>query len=216
MIRHTRFAGLLTARERRLLDRIDSPEKIQRFLDSIEYCSDDVYHCPLTLIRTNTGCCFAGGLFAAMLLRRWGLKPRIIELVAQRDDDHILAVYKKNGFWGAVAKSHYVGLRSRQPVYRTLRELVMSYFELYYNLKSEYTLRGYTLPLDPSRFDHLQWESSDTDMDTIAAALDKTKHVRFFPGKIAAGLSRVDPWIRRAGVLQPRLHKRQGNVGPVA
>ena len=86
---------------------------------------------------------------------RWrchGFPPLLLDLEAVRDDDHVLAVFRRRGHWGAIAKSNYAGLRFREPVYRTLRELAMSYFEHYFNLAGEKTLRGYSRPVNLTRF----------------------------------------------------------------
>ena len=134
---------------------LDSPVAIQAFLDAIPYSAEEVYRSPASVLRDRMGHCFDGALFAAAALRRLGHPPRIVDMIAVRDDDHILAVYKRFGCWGAVAKSNYVGLRFREPIYRSLRELVLSYFELFYNVAGEKTLRAYTVPLDLSGFDRI-------------------------------------------------------------
>ncbi len=88
-----------------------------------------------------------------MALRKLGYPPLLVDLEAVRDSDHVLAVYRVNGHWGALAKSDYAGLRSREPVYATIRELAMSYFEHYYNAAGEKTLRAYSRPVNLARFD---------------------------------------------------------------
>ena len=100
---------------------------------------------------------FRKTFFSAAALRWLGYPPLIVDLEAVRDSDHVLAVYRADGHWGAVAKSDYAGLRSREPVYRTVRELVMSYFEHYYNPAGEKSLRAYSRPVNLARFDHMGW-----------------------------------------------------------
>ena len=109
-----------------------------------------VQHCAL----------FRRRLFAAAALRGTACPPLILDLASVRDDDHVIAVYRANGYWGAIAKSNYSGLRFRSPVYRTLRELALSYFEHYYNLKGEKTLRAYSRPVNLTRFDSIDWMTS--------------------------------------------------------
>ena len=109
-----------------------------------------------------------------------------------RDDDHILALYKINSHWGAVAKSNFVGLRFREPIYRSLRELVMSYFEHYYNVANEKTLRAYTLPLNLTTFDKFNWMISDDHLDRIATKLDQLKRIPVITLAMEAGLSLLD------------------------
>jgi hypothetical protein len=195
------FEKNLTHKQRLIFRGLTSPEKIQRFLDSVRYSDSDTYFCPLTLVKKNYGGCFEGALFAAVVFRRLGHPSLIVEMTSENDDDHILAVYKKNGSWGAVAKSIFPGLRSRQPVYRTVRELVMSYFEFYYNLKRKRTLRGFSAPLDLKKLDKKEWMTSDGAIVLVGKALDKTTHFPLFPTRIGRKLARTDPWTFKAGML---------------
>src|SRR5262245_48229757 len=124
------FHAALTPTELSQIRRLTTPAKIQAFLDDIPYSTEDRYRCPLTVLRERCGHCFDGALFAAAMLRRLGHKPRILDMLPnRRDDDHILALFQRDGYWGALAKSNFAGLRYREPIYRTLRELVLSYFE---------------------------------------------------------------------------------------
>jgi hypothetical protein len=194
----------LAAPLRRQLARLTSPPAIQAFLDSVPYSTDPIYRCPATVLRERRAHCFDGALFAAAALRRLGHRPRIVDLLpaAGRDDDHLLAVFQRDGLWGAVAKSNFVGLRYRDPVYRGLRELVMSYFEPFFNLAREKTLRGYTVPLDLRAFDRQGWEVRDGDpLEAIAQRLDEIRKVPLLPPGRAAGLAPVDELSARAGML---------------
>jgi len=114
---------------------------------------------PLQVMRDRQCHCLDGGFLGALMLWRIGHKPLLIDLVPEPglDDDHVLALYQVEGRWGAVAKSNYVNLGIREPVYQTLRELVMTYFEHYVNVHQEKTLRGYTRPMDASRYTQLNW-----------------------------------------------------------
>jgi hypothetical protein len=201
------FYKALTPELRRTCLRLNTPDKIQEYLDNINYCNDEDYHSPLTLMKTKNGCCLEGALFAAALLRRMGHPPLILELTSERDDDHIIAVYRKNGLWGAVAKSNYVGLRARQPVYRTLRELVLTYFELYYNVKRERSLRGYSVPLSLARFDSLSWMIRDDQLNRIAESLDYIRHFALFPRRITKSFPPMDGWMYRAGMMETDVSK---------
>jgi hypothetical protein len=118
-----------------------------------------------------------------------------------RDDDHLLALYKADGYWGAVAKSNFVGLRFREPIYRTLRELVMSYFEQYYNGEREKTLRSYTLPLNLKVFDKLNWMTSDESIESIAKRLDGIRKIPILTPSMTSNLSLVDERSYRAGLF---------------
>ena len=175
----------LTREEQSLIREFTTPARIQTYLDSIPYSPDDFYRCPLRVLRDHKAHCFDGALFAAAMLRRIGYPPRILEMLPNaRDDDHLLAVYKLDGCWGAVAKSNFSGLRYREPVYRTLRELITSYFEQFYNIEREKTLRGYGLPMNLTKYDPIGWEIRDEPLDRIADDLDKQRHFRLLtPGQ---------------------------------
>ncbi|MEJ2634751.1 MAG: hypothetical protein P8184_05610 [Calditrichia bacterium] len=183
-----------TAQEMEILQRLSDPPAIQAFLDSIPYSEDPIYRWD------RKAHCFDGALFAACALRRLGHKPLIIDMLAERDDDHMLALFKRDNCWGAVAKSNFVGLRFREPVYRTLRELVMSYFEFYYNVEAEKTLRGYTFPLDMSKFDGLNWTQSDAHLEVAADRFDHLRRVSIVTPAMSQKLSPVDERTYRAGM----------------
>jgi hypothetical protein len=195
------FERSLSKNERRVFLNLSSPVKIQAFLDKIPYYDDDTYHSPLSVLRDRKACCLDGALFAAAALRWLGHPPVIVELIAENDDDHIIAIYKQNSFFGAIAKSNFVGLRFREPVYRSLRELIMSYFELYYNLHGKKTLRRYTAPLSLKPFDKINWMLSDDNLETIAQQLDKIRRVSLLTPRMVRNLSTVDKRSYEAGML---------------
>jgi hypothetical protein len=118
-----------------------------------------------------------------------------------QDDDHLLALYKWDGHWGAVAKSNFVGLRFREPIYRTLHELVMSYFEQFYNVERKKTLRSYTVPLNLKAFDKSKWMTSDESLERIGSRLDEIRKVRLVTRRMIANLSLVDERSYQAGLL---------------
>jgi hypothetical protein len=184
------------------MDALDSPFKIQAFLNTIPYSEDDFYRCPLRVLRDRKGHCFDGALFAAMALRRIGHPPLIVELIPNcRDDDHIIALYKLHGCWGAVAQSNFTGIRFREPVYRGLRELAMSYFEQFFNSIGEKTLVGYRVPINLKVFDHLDWMTSDAGLENLSIAMDRYKIHPVITATMAAGLSPVDERSLRAGLM---------------
>ena len=197
-----KFDGQLSPPERQLLSDLDSPAAIQAFLNTIPYSEDKFYRCPLRLLRERKGHCFDGALFAAMALRRLGTRPLILELIPnERDDDHILALFKQHGCWGAVAQSNFTGLRYREPVYRSLRELVMSYFEDFFNSAGEKTLRGYRGPVHLKTFDRLDWMTSEPAWKPWRMAWTATRVRPLSRMKMAAGLARVDERSLKAGLL---------------
>jgi hypothetical protein len=192
----------LTKAEQRVMAGLTSPPKIQEFLDKTSYSTEDIYRCPLRVLRERRAHCFDGAVFAAAALRRIGFPPLVLELVPnERDDDHLIALYKRDDLWGAVAKSNFVGLRFREPVFRNLRELVLSYFEQFFNVAGEKTLRAYTLALDLTRFDALGWTVQDGPMDLIAESLDRKRRISIITEKTVAQLSLADERSRRAGLL---------------
>ena len=194
----------LAARDRKALAALTSPPAIQAFLDALPYSTDLSYRGPRAVLADRRAHCFDGALFGAAALRRLGHRPRIVDLLPAegRDDDHLLALFQRDGRWGAVAKSNFVGLRYREPVYRGLRELAMSYFEVYYNLEREKTLRAYTAPLDLSAFDRLGWEARDGEpLEAIARRLDELRRFPLLPPEQAGDLALVDELSARAGML---------------
>jgi len=195
------FEAVMNKKERSLLARLASPVAIQAFLDSIPYKVDVTYQAPLGVIRTREANCFDGGLFAAAALRRLGQRPVIIYMLASDDDDHTIALYKRNNCLGAIAKSNYVGLRFREAIYRDTRELLMSYFEIYFNLKREKTLRAYTHPLNLTSFDRISWMTSNDAIETISCRLDTLKRHSLVTASIAESLSLIDKRSYEANML---------------
>lgn len=203
MLSLNEFRRALTGSEKRLVARLSDPGKIQAFLERLTYSGEAAYRCPLRVLRERKGHCFDGALFAAALLNQIGFPPLILEMLPnERDDDHLLALFKQAGHWGALASSNFTGLRFREPVYRTLRELVMSYFEQFFNAAREKTLRGYTRPLNLGRFDRQLWMTRDEPLELIAGSLDKTPRVMLLTAEMTAALRRVDERSFRAGLLE--------------
>ncbi len=195
------FDHTLTGSERRILSGLTSPNQIQAFLDRLAYSPETGYRCPLRVLRERMAHCFDGALFAAAALRRLGHPPLILYMIANsRDDDHLLALYRRDGLWGALAKSNFVGLRFREPIYRTLRELVMSYFEQYYNMAREKTLRSYTVPLNLAAYDQRNWMVRDEPLELIAERLDEIRKFPVLTRRAVRGLSSVDDRSYRAGM----------------
>jgi hypothetical protein len=178
-----------------LLSGLTSPEKIQAFLDSIPYSADDINRCPLRVLQDREAHCYDGAFFAAAALRRIGYPPIVVDMMAEpgRDDDHLLAVFKRNSLFGALAKSNFVGLRYREAIHRNLRELVLSYFEDYFNVEGEKTLRAFTRPLNLRPFDGLGWEWRDEGVNAIAERLWQIRRFSLFAPEVTTTLSPVDP-----------------------
>lgn len=186
------------------LRRLKTPEKIQAFLDcdiayNLEPEGPSCYS-PRMALKKNSAHCMEGALLAAAALRVQGHPPLLLDLESVRDDDHVLAIYRVKGCWGAIAKSDYSGLRFRDPVYRTLRELVMTYFPHYYNLKGEKTLRAFsTRPIHLGKFDRRGWMTSEEDVWYIPESLYEVGHTRILTAAQERGLKRMDRRLFEAG-----------------
>jgi hypothetical protein len=188
-----------------ILRRLKTPEKIQLFLDSdIGYNKEPqgaTCRSPRRVLRDRLAHCMEGALFAAAALRVQSFPPLLLDLEAVRDDDHVLAIFRQRGHWGAIAKSNYSGLRFREPVYRTLRELAISYFEHYYNLAGEKTLRTYSHPVNLRRFDASGWMTAEDDVWQIPEYLVSIPHTPLLHPDLTRGLNRVDARLQAAGRL---------------
>lgn len=149
-------------------------------------------------MRERKGHCVEGALFAAAALRFHGQPPLLTDLGAVRDDDHVLALYRHGRYWGAIAKSNYASLRFREPVYRSLRELVMSYFEHYHNLDGEKTLRRYSTPMNLTRFDSLHWMTAENEVWEIPTAMGSLRFYNVLPKGMSRWLNRLDNRLREA------------------
>lgn len=187
-----------TPAELRKLRSFKDPYGIQRFLDDTPYHLEDTAWSPRVVLREQTSHCLEGAIFAAAALRALGFPPQIIDFEAENDTDHVLAVYRIKGHWGAVAKSNYVGCRYREPVYRTLRELAMSYFNIYFNMRRERTLRNYSRPVNLARFDHLNWMTTENSVWFIPYHLVDIPHIKLLCPSMKRLLHRVDERLFRA------------------
>jgi hypothetical protein len=184
----------------RTLCSLKTPARIQKFVDSLTYQYADTAWSPQRVLRERKGHCLEGALVAAAALRANGYPPLLMDLEAVHDDDHVLAIYREHGLWGSIAKSNFAGLRSRAPVYRTLRELALSYFENYYNLRGEHTLRAYSVPVNLARLDHKQWMTSEEDVWCVTDLLIEARHFALMPDKISRSLPRLDRRSFEAGM----------------
>ena len=158
---------------------------------------------PRRVLRERTAHCLEGAIFAATALRVLGFPPLLLDLEAVQDTDHVLAVYRVRGHWGAIGKSNFSGLRFRPPVHRSLRELAMSYFESYVNLRGDRTLRAYSRPVNLARFDrvHPGWMTTDGDLWWVAEHLLEIPHIPLLQAGLIRHLSRVDRRSLDAGLV---------------
>jgi len=193
---------------------LDTPFAIQEYLDSMPYIAQERDRSPLHVMLDGQCHCLDGGFFAALALWRIGFKPLLTDIVPDpgMDDDHVLALYQVDGRWGALAKSNYVNLGFREPVYKNLRELVMTYFEHYASVHREKTLRGYTRPFDSSRYTHLNWAWDEAGANQLY-----TKHfygrkaIPLITARMAERLNPITDRVYAAETLYTNLNEAFGN-----
>jgi hypothetical protein len=181
-----------TPSELRTLRALKTPVGIQRWLDDMPYHLAGTAWSPRMVLREKTAHCLEGAIFAAAALRVLGFPPLIFDLEADQDTDHVLAVFKSRGHWGAIAKSNFTGCRYREPVYPTLRELALSYFHTYFNLRGERTLRRYSQAVNLARFDRQGWMTTEKNIWFIAEYLCDIPHWPLLKRGLEKGLTRVD------------------------
>jgi hypothetical protein len=194
----------LTPREHRRLESLTPPWRIQKFLDALDYdVEGSGCRSARRVLRERKVQCMDGALFAAAALRVQGRPPLLIDLEAEQDVDHVLAVFRQGGRWGAIARSNFSGLRYREPLYRTVRDLVLSYFESYFNLRRQKTLRRHSRPVDLSRFDRKNWMTAEEDLWFIPdfLASGAVRHYPILSAREIARLASVDRRSFEAGLL---------------
>ncbi|HVS13977.1 MAG TPA: hypothetical protein VMV46_08635 [Thermoanaerobaculia bacterium] len=187
--------------ERAVFDSLRSLDDVQGFLDALAYDPAPGARSPRVTLRTRQAHCFGGALLAAAALRRFGHPPLLVDLRAVNDDDHVLAVFRRRGFWGALGKSNCTTLRLREPIYRTLRELALSYFELYVNTLGQKTLRDYSVTLDLRRWDAEGWMFDEQPLDRIEEKLESIRHYRLLDRRQERELTLASPAVLEAVML---------------
>jgi len=189
-----------TAKERRILAALRTPAHIQAYLDELPYDEDGGADSPRVVMRNEKAQCFSGVLFACAALRELGFAPRLMYIDAVTDDGHCLAVYEKDGLWGALAKSNYTTLRAREAVYPYIA-LGLSYFEGYFNQYGKRTMRSFTVPVELEPFEPRGWRFSEKELMYIDRAIDLAPKAWTLPRGIAGDLSQVNERLRAAGLL---------------
>jgi hypothetical protein len=194
----------LTPAEYGALARLDTPQKILAFVNSLRQNFEvDGETCrPVRVVlRERRAHCIEGAMLAACAFWMHGEPPLLLDMRAVQDFDHVVALFRRNGCWGAISKTNGIGLRSRDPVYRTLRELAMSYFHEYTNRRDHKTLREYSLPYDLRRLDPGLWVSGEKNAWQVADELDTLRHFKLVNGRHLRAVTRRDPFERRAAML---------------
>jgi len=194
----------LTRAEFAVLRRLDTPEKIQAFLYGLAQNFEqdgETCHTVRVVLRDRRAHCIEGAVVAAAALWVHGEPPLLLDLQAVHDFDHVVAVFRRNGCWGAISKTNGIGLRWRDPVYRSLRELAMSWFHEYYNKRDRKTLRTYSVPLDLRRIDPKVWVTAPNGAWDLVDVLEDLRHFRLVTPAQAKRLTRRDPFERKVGAL---------------
>lgn len=184
--------------EQKILRGLSTPAKIQDFLNTLRFRivgTNETCHSPRLVLRHREAQCIEGAMFAASALRFHGHKPLIVDLVSTaQDQDHVITVFEIDGFWGAISKTNHGVLRYREPVYRSIRELVMSYFHEYFlQSNRKKTLRSFSKPIDLSRFDRQQWETSEELIWYVPEYLTTVPHSPILNRSQIARLRIADP-----------------------
>ena len=195
----------LTKAEFAVLRRLNTPRKIQAFVYDLKQNFEpdgDTCRSVREVLRTRRAHCIEGAILAAAALWVHGEPPLLLDMRAKRDYDHVVALFRRRGRWGAISKTNGVFLRWRDPVYRTLRELAMSYFHEYCNRREHKTLREYSVPFDLRRVDPELWASGTSHAWEVAETLDDLRHFALVNGHLLRDVARRDPFERRAGRLQ--------------
>ena len=190
-----------TPQELRALRALKTPHGIQRLIDQMPYHLAGTSWSPRMVLRERTCHCLEGAIFGAAALRVLGFPALVVDLEAKYDTDHVIAVYQVRGHWGALAKSNYTGCRYREPVYRSIRELALSYFDVYFNLRGERSLRRYSKPVNLARFDHLDWMTAEKNVWFIAEYLCEIPHFPLLKPWMEKSLTRLDQRSFDAGTL---------------
>ncbi len=196
--------GAFTRRELRTLRALKTPYGIQRFLDDMPYHLATTAWSPRRVLREGTAHCLEGAIFGAAALRVIGFPALLLDLEADPDTDHVIAVFKVRRHWGAIAKSNYSGLRYREPIHRTLRELALTYFDGYFNLRRQHTLRTYSRPVVLARFDDRDWMTDERDLWYIPEHLLGIPHTPLLTPRMIRGLAPADRRTFAAGLVGHR------------
>ena len=190
-----------TPAELRKLRSLKNPYGIQKLLNDMPYHLEDTAWSPRKVLANNSSHCLEGAIFAAAALRANGYPPLVLDLEAEQDTDHVIAIYREDGCWGAVAKSNYSGCQWREPVYRTLRELALSYFDTYFNLRGDRSLRRYSLPVSLRRFDRQHWMTTDSEVWFIVDHLLEIRHYSLLTKAQEKRVHRVSRRLFEAGCV---------------
>ena len=197
-----RIRKLLTPPERRVFDKLRTPQKVQDYLDKLPINFEwkgETYMSPRAVLRAKTAHCMEGAVFAAAVHAYHGHKPLLLDFrTLPSDEDHVVALFRQNGRWGAISKTNHSILRYRDPVYTSVRELAMSFFHEYLLWNGKKSLRAYSKPFDLSKFPPERWVTAKSDLWWLVEALDWSRHFPAVPKKSLRVLRKAYPIELRA------------------
>ena len=195
----------LPEKEYKILKTLNTPAKVQDFLNKMPFNFEpggDTSMSPLMVLQKGTCHCAEGAVLAALALRVHGYEPLLLDLTANKIDfDHVVALFKKNGKWGAVSKTNHAVLRYREPIYNTVCELAMSYFHEYFDNSGRKNLRSFSGPVNLKRFDKCGWMTTLEETSYIPEYLAEVKHFPILTRKQIAGLRRAESIEIEAGKI---------------
>jgi hypothetical protein len=196
-----------------VLRRLRTPQQIQQFLYGLKQNFErqgETCNSVRTVLRERRAHCIEGAMLAACTLWIQGEPPLLLDLQAVHDFDHVVALFRRNGRWGAISKTNGIGLRWRDPVYASLRELAMSYLHEYYNKRDHKTLRTYSVPYDLRRVKPEEWVTAEDGAWDLIDRLEETRHYRLMSRPQVRSLIRRDPFEREVGnLLQYKKRKKR-------
>jgi hypothetical protein len=192
---------LWNSRESELLHSLNTPESVQAFLDDIPYNTESTCRSPRRVIRDLKANCMEGAFFAAACLEFHGFNPSVVYMIAVRDDGHAITLFRRNGRYGSIAKSNFTGLRYRSPVYKSVREVVLSYFDQHFNTLRELTLRQYTQPLFLRETLFPGWKTREDDLYDLSDYFDRLRTYTLVTSSMEESLRLVDERLFEAGLL---------------
>lgn len=193
----SRISAILVPHERELFENLGTPDAVQEYLDGLSINFEDMgetYLSPRRVIKEQRAHCFEGAVFAAAVMAYHGRQPLLMDFqTAPEDTDHVVALFKQRGRWGAISKTNHAVLRYRDPVYASPRELAMSYFHEYFTRDGQKSLRAYSAPFDVSRFAPARWVTAEEDLHWLAGELDHSRHYPTVSHNIFATLKKALP-----------------------
>jgi len=195
----------LTRGEFLALERLSTPQKIQAFLNAVPINHEIGGETVLSVrevLRQRRAHCIEGAMFAACALWVNGDPPLVMHLDCDLSDyPHVIALFKRHGYWGAISKTNGSPLRYRDPIYRSLRELALSYFHEYSNRRGHKTLRSYSVSYDLSRLDPSEWVTNPKSCWKTHDRLVTIRHYPLITKKQERLLTKRDKFERRASKL---------------